>query len=386
MSFIPYGRQLISQDDIDAVAEVLRGDFLTQGPKVGEFERGVSDAVGASHAVACNSGTSALHIACLALGLGEGDYLWTSPNSFVASANCARYCGASVDFVDIDLHTGNMDVNRLQEKLIHARQHGKLPKVVVPVHFAGQPCEMAEIGRLAQEYGFYVIEDASHALGAQYHGAPVGSSQYSDITVFSFHPVKIITSGEGGMAVTNNPVFAEKMRLFVSHGITKDPEHLSQNDGPWYYEQQELGFNYRMTDIHAALGVSQLTRLGEWVARRNQLAEHYHDLLQSLPVTPLEVISQVISSYHLYVIRLDLNEIKIGRRQLVERLRGQGIGVQIHYIPIHTQPYYSKLGFSKGDFPVAEQYYQEALSLPLFPAMSEEDLDRVAVALKSSIN
>lgn len=379
---IPYGRQEITQADIDAVVGVLQSDFLTQGPMVPRFEQCVAQHVGASHALAVNSATSALHIACLALGLGPGDRLWTSPVTFVASANCGLYCGAEVDFVDIDPHTYNLCPQALERKLEQAECEGRLPKVVVPVHLCGQPCDMRAIHALAQRYGFKVIEDASHAIGGKYQGEFIGNCRYSDITVFSFHPVKIITTAEGGMALTNNAELANKMALLRSHGITRDPALMTHEaDGPWYYQQIDLGFNYRMTELQAALGVSQMERLDHYVARRHQLAERYNGLLAGLPVTMPWQHSDSYSGLHLYVIRLQLDKLQKSHRQVFESLREQGIGVNLHYIPVHTQPYYQRMGFKQGDYPQAESYYAEAISLPMFQTMTEQQQDQVVAAL-----
>jgi len=380
---IPYGRQDVNLGDIESVIEVLKSDWLTQGPTVERFERTVAEYCGAGHAVAVNSATSALHIACLAAGLGPDDILWTSPNTFVASANCGLYCGASVDFVDIDPRTYNMSVERLKEKLELAAQKGKLPKVVIPVHFAGQSCDMEAIARLADLYGFTVIEDASHAIGGRYKDAPVGSCRHSAMTVFSFHPVKIITTGEGGMVLTNSPEWHERLVRLRSHGITRDPALMKEKPhGPWYYEQIELGFNYRMTDIQAALGVSQMTRLDEFVARRHQLAKRYDEDLAELPLTLPWQHPDTWSAFHLYVVRLNPGTIRKSRRQVFEDLRGRGILVNIHYIPVHTQPFYRATGFTDGDFPEAEQYYREAITLPLYAGLAEGDQDRVINALR----
>lgn len=383
---IPYGRQDISQDDIDAVVTVLQSDFLTQGPKVPLFEQSVAQHVGAKHAVAVNSATSALHIASLALDLGPGDWLWTTPITFVASANCGLYCGAQVDFVDIDPHTYNLCPIALEAKLVTAEQAGKLPKVLVPVHLCGQPCDMAAIHALGQKYGFRIIEDASHAIGGKYKGEFIGNSRYSDITVFSFHPVKIITTAEGGMALTNSDELAQKMALLRNHGITRDTAHMTHApEGPWYYQQIDLGYNYRMTELQAALGVSQMQRLEDFVARRHLLARRYDQLLASLPVS---IPWQHLDSYsglHLYVVRLQLNKISKTHRQVFETLRDLGIGVNLHYIPVHTQPHYLRMGFKVGDYPQAEQYYAEAISLPIYQTMTFEQQDQVLNALKSSI-
>jgi UDP-4-amino-4,6-dideoxy-N-acetyl-beta-L-altrosamine transaminase len=380
---IPYGRQEITQADIDAVTDVLTSDFLTQGPQVPAFEQRVAAHVNASHALAVNSATSALHLACLALGLSSGDRLWTSPITFVASANCALYCGAQVDFVDIDHRTYNLCPRALEKKLAQAEHDGTLPKVVVAVHLCGQPCDMRAISALAKRYGFSVIEDASHAIGGQYRGEFIGNCRYSDITVFSFHPVKIITTAEGGMALTNSDALADKMSLLRSHGITRDPAQMTHEaDGPWYYQQIELGFNYRMTELQAALGISQLERLDQFVSRRHELAARYDRLLAHLPVTTPWQHPDSHSGLHLYVVRLRLDQVRSTHRQVFESLREQGIGVNLHYIPVHTQPYYQRMGFKWGDFPEAERYYQEAISLPMFPAMSEAQQDRVVSTLQ----
>jgi UDP-4-amino-4,6-dideoxy-N-acetyl-beta-L-altrosamine transaminase len=384
---IPYGRQDITQADIDAVVEVLKSDFLTQGPMVPRFEQRVAQHVGVSHALAVNSATSALHIACLALGLGPGDRLWTTPITFVASANCGLYCGAQVDFVDIDPRTYNLCPLALAHKLEQAEREGRLPKVVVPVHLCGQPCDMQAIHALARRYGFKVIEDASHAIGGKYRGEFIGNCRYSDITVFSFHPVKIITTAEGGMALTNDAELASKMALLRSHGITRDPALMTHEaDGPWYYQQVDLGFNYRMTELQAALGVSQMERLDQYVARRHQLARRYDQLLARLPVITPWQHPDSYSGLHLYVIRLQLDKIGKTHRQVFESLREQGIGVNLHYIPVHTQPYYQRMGFKVGDFPLAESYYSEAISLPMFQTMSEEQQDTVIAALREALN
>jgi len=383
---IPYGRQDITQADIDAVVAVLQSDFLTQGPVVPKFEQAVANHCGASHALAVNSATSALHIACLALGLGPGDWLWTSPVTFVASANCGLYCGAQIDFIDIDARTYNMCTQALASKLEQAEREGRLPKVVVPVHLCGQPCDMQAIHALAQRYGFKVIEDASHAIGGKYKGEPIGNCRYSDVTVFSFHPVKIITTAEGGMALTNSAELANKMALFRSHGITRDPGQMThESDGPWYYQQIELGYNYRMTELQAALGVSQMQRLGTYVARRHELAQRYDQLLRDLPVTTPWQHPDSYSGLHLYVIRLQLNKIGKTHREVFEGLGAQGIGVNLHYIPVHTQPYYQRMGFKQGDFAQAERYYAEVISLPMFQTMTEAQQDAVFDALQLAI-
>jgi UDP-4-amino-4,6-dideoxy-N-acetyl-beta-L-altrosamine transaminase len=384
---IPYSRQDISEVDIQAVVDVLKSDFLTQGPVVPLFEKTVADYCGATHAVATNSATSSLHIACLSLGLGIGDWLWTSPLTFVASANCALYCGAKVDFVDIDPRTYNLSPIALENKLQKAEKAGCLPKIVIPVHLCGQPCDMEAISKLAKRYGFKIIEDASHAIGGMYQKQPIGSSTYSEITIFSFHPVKIITTGEGGMALTNNAELASKMRLLRSHGVTRDPDLMTHEaDGSWYYQQVELGFNYRMTELQAALGNSQMTRLDEYVDRRNYLAQKYDVFLQTLPVISPWQDKANYSARHLYVIRLKLDQIDKTHLEVFESLLEQGIGVNLHYIPVHTQPYYKKMGFKEGDFPNAESYYQEAISLPLFPKLSDEEQGKVITALKLVLN
>ena len=380
-AFIPYGRQTISEADISAVESALRSPFLTQGPAVPAFEQAVAAKVGASHGVAVNSATSALHIACLALGLGPGDRLWTSPITFVASANCGRYCGAEVDFVDIDPATGLMSVAALEHKLHQAKREGTLPKVVVPVHLTGSSCDMAAIGKLAERYGFAVLEDASHAIGGRFQGEPVGNCCRSAITVFSFHPVKIITTGEGGLATTNDQRLAQLMAELRSHGIVRDAERFEQPAvGPWVYEQQQLGFNYRITDIQAALGMSQLKRLDQIVAERNRQFKRYQDLIADLPVQLLNVPDGVLSSVHLAVIRLQ-QATSLQHRQVFEGLRAAGIGVQLHYSPVHLQPYYRELGFVEGQFPEAEAYGTNAISLPLFPGLSDVDQHRVVAEL-----
>ena len=379
---IPYGRQDIVQSDIDAVVAVLKSDFLTQGPQVPRFEQTLAQHVGARQALAVNSATSALHIACLALGLGPGDWLWTTPITFVASANCGLYCGADVDFVDIDPRTYNMCPKALEEKLIAAEVAGKLPKVVVPVHLCGQSCDMAAIYELGQKYRFRIIEDASHAVGGMYNGEFIGSGRYSDITVFSFHPVKIITTAEGGMVLTNSDELFRKMALLRSHGITRDSAQMTHApDGAWYYQQIDLGYNYRMTELQAALGLSQLQRLDAYVARRHELARRYDQLLIDLPLTTPWQHPGTYSGLHLYVIRLQLDKFNKTHRQVFDDLRAQGIGVNLHYIPIHTQPYYLRMGFKVGDFPQAEQYYGEAISLPMFQSLTDSQQDQVVAAL-----
>jgi UDP-4-amino-4,6-dideoxy-N-acetyl-beta-L-altrosamine transaminase len=383
---IPYGRQDISEEDLQAVQDVLRSDYLTQGPVVPTFEKAIAAYVGAEHGVAVNSATSALHIACLALGLGPQDWLWTSSISFVASANCALYCGANVDFVDIDSRTYNLCTEALEQKLIVAEKQGRLPKIVVPVHLCGQPCDMARIHALAVRYGFKIIEDASHAIGGKYKDEPIGSGRYSDITVFSFHPVKIITTAEGGLAVTNSAELAEKMTLFRSHGITRDEALMThETDGPWYYQQVALGFNYRMTELQAALGLSQFKRLDAFVARRHFFAKRYDQLLSLLPI---EIPWQHPDSYsglHLYVVRVKSTKGKQVRRAVFEALRAKDIGVNVHYIPIHTQPYYQSLGVEYSNLDESERYYQEAITLPLFPAMTEVEQDYVVASLSEAL-
>jgi UDP-4-amino-4,6-dideoxy-N-acetyl-beta-L-altrosamine transaminase len=382
---LPYGRQHVSEEDIAAVVNVLRSEWLTQGPVVPAFECAVADYCDAKHAVAVSSATSALHIACLALDIGTGDLVWTTPNTFVASANCARYCGADVDFVDIDPTTYNLSIDALTEKLTHAKIKGRLPKLLIAVHFAGRSCDMAAISRLSLQYGFKIIEDASHAIGGYYQGRPIGHCQYSDISVFSFHPVKIITTAEGGIATTNNTELANRMRLLRSHGITREKsEFVNADQGAWHYEQHLLGFNYRMTDLQAALGLSQMQRLDTFVKRRNQLAQMYSEHLRNLPlILPAESSPDTISSFHLYVILIDKERTNLSRRELFENLREQNIGVNVHYAPVHLQPYYRELGFKPHDFPIAESYARKNLSLPLFPSMSDADLMSVITCLRS---
>jgi UDP-4-amino-4,6-dideoxy-N-acetyl-beta-L-altrosamine transaminase len=378
-AMIPYGRQNISQADIDAVMKVLHSDFLTQGPMVPCFEEALSQYCGAQHAVAVNSATSALHIACVALDLGLGDWLWTSPNTFVASANCALYCGAKVDFVDIDPRTYNMSVGSLKEKLKQSEKLGLLPKIVMPIHFAGQPCDMLEIQALSQQYGFKIIEDASHAVGASYNNIKVGSCTHSDITVFSFHPVKIITTAEGGMAMTNDTELANRMRRLRTHGITSDKELMHPRAGNeiWNYQQIELGFNYRMTDIQAALGFSQMQRLDEFVSRRREIAERYDEELRSLPITTPYQATGTNSSYHLYPIRVNEAESEKTQRQVYDALWQNGVAANLHYIPVHRQPYYGKLGFKAGDLPEAEQFHREVISLPMYSALTDDAQSKI---------
>jgi len=371
---IPYGRQDINQTDLDSVVNVLQSDFLTQGPQVPLFEKTVANYCGAKHAVAVNSATSALHIACLSLGLGKGDWLWTSPNSFVASANCGLYCGAKIDFVDIDPQTYNLSVEELEKKLIQAKQDDNLPKIVIPVHFSGQSCDMKKIHSLGQEYGFKIIEDASHAIGGRYLDQPIGGCQYSDITVFSFHPVKIITTAEGGLATTSDKELSERMQLFRSHGVTRDPELMAKkSEGDWYYQQIDLGFNYRMTELQAALGVSQMQRIDEFITKRHILYKRYNDLLQNTVIIKPFQSLECYSSLHLYPIQIDVKS----RKYFFNELRNNGIGVNVHYIPIHTQPYYKKLGFKEGDFPNSEAYYDKTVSLPLYPGLELEAQNKI---------
>jgi len=379
---IPYGKQEINQTDIDSIVSVLKSDFLTQGPQTPAFEKCVSDYCGASSAVAVNSATSALHIACLALGLGKGDWMWTSPNTFVASANCGLYCGANVDFVDIDPKTYNLCAEELEKKLIQARKDNNLPKLVIPVHFAGQSCNMKKISSLSKEYGFSVIEDASHAIGGRYRGKSIGCCQYSDITVFSFHPVKIITTAEGGLATTNDPSLAVKMKSLRNHGITQDVSLMvSASEGDWYYEQLALGFNYRMTELQGALGLSQMKRLDEFVARRHECQEYYDELLCDVSVVTPFQSPDSYSSLHLYPILLDQGQVNKSREQVFKELRASGIGVNVHYIPVHMQPYYKDRGFKKGDFPKSENYYKSVISIPLFQSLTKQMQDEVVETL-----
>lgn len=383
---IPYGRQSISEEDIQAVVDVLKSDFLTQGPVVPAFEHTVATRCGSKYAVATNSATSALHISCLALGVGPGDIVWTSPITFVASANCALYCGAKVDFVDIDPRTYSLSLESLTAKLEKAELEGKLPKVVIPVHLGGQSCEMAGIHALGQRYGFKIIEDASHAIGGKYKGKPIGNCRYSDITVFSFHPVKIITTGEGGMALTNDPKIANKLARLRSHGITRAPKEMTNvPEGPWYYQQLDLGFNYRMTDFQAALGLSQLQRLEEFVQKRQIIAQRYNQLLADLWVTTPWQHPDSYSAMHLYIVRLQRDKIKISQKDIFERLRGYGILVNLHYIPVYRHPFYKAMGFKQKDYPEAESYYAEAITLPIYPALSEVQQTEVVDHMRTPI-
>ena len=377
---IYYGKQSINEDDIREVVEVLRSDFLTQGPMIERFEKRVAEYCGAKYAVAVSNGTAALHIACMAAGLGEGDMLWTSPITFVASANCARYCGADVDFVDIDADTYNMSVKTLEEKLCSAKRK---PKLVVPVHLAGQSCDMKRIHELAQEHGFMVMEDACHAMGADYLGKKVGCCEFSDMVVFSFHPVKIVTTGEGGMILTNNEELYQKLLLFRSHGITRDENLMTHEvDGPWYYQQLELGFNYRMTDLQAALGYSQMKRVDEFVARRRELAARYERLLANLPVRTPQVLEGAVPSWHIYVVRVDFSQLRISKQEIFDRMKANGIVLNLHYIPVHMQPYYQKFCFADGDFPSSESYYREALTLPLYYDLTDDSQGRIVESLR----
>jgi len=387
MSLIPYSRQDISEADILAVVDVLRSDYLTQGPIVPAFEKAVAGYCDTKHAVAVNSATSALHISCLALGVGPGDLVWTSPITYVASANCALYCGAQIDFVDIDSRTYNLSVERLAEKLALAKKSGRLPKVVIAVHMCGQPCEMIDILALSKRYGFKIIEDASHAIGGKYLGEPIGNCRYSDITVFSFHPVKIITTGEGGMALTNNDQLVKRLRLLRSHGITSDVTemHPKAKDELWNYQQIDLGFNYRMTDIHAALGLSQMKRLEEFVTKRHIIAKKYDQMLSCFAIITPWQHPDSYSSYHLYVIRLKLDDINMTNRQVYDAMRGVGILVNLHYIPVYRQPYYEQMGFGPGYCPEAEQYYSEVISIPIYPSLTETQQNFVVAELKRVI-
>ena len=380
---IYYGKQDINEADMQAVEAVLRSDFLTQGPAIERFEQRVAQYCGVKYAVAVCNATSALHIACLAAGLGKGDLLWTSPITFVASANCARYCGADVDFVDIDENTYNMSVPALEQKLQEAKRQGRLPKIVVPVHMAGQSCDMRAIKKLSEEYGFTLLEDASHCIGADYADTKVGSCAYSDMAVLSFHPVKIITTGEGGMVLTNDAALYERLCLYRSHGITRDPKRMTkESDGDWYYQQVALGFNYRMTDIQAALGASQMDRLDAFVARRRALAARYDELLRDLPLRTPFVLEEAQPSWHLYIVRIDFDRVRKAKQQIFAEMREKGIALNLHYIPVHTQPYYEALGFHAEDCPAAVEYYREALTLPLYPSMTDAEQEMAARALR----
>jgi UDP-4-amino-4,6-dideoxy-N-acetyl-beta-L-altrosamine transaminase len=383
---IPYSRQDVSEEDIQAVCKVLRSDFLTQGPTIDAFERAFADRHRVAHAVAVNSATAGLQIACLALDVGPGSRVWTSPNSFIASANCALYCGATIDFVDIDPRTRNMSVQALEDKLIRARQAGALPQVVIPVDFAGLPCDLREIRDLADRYGFKILEDASHATGASYLDSPTGS-EYADLCVFSFHAVKIVTTAEGGIVVSRDMHLAERLRALRSHGMTRNPLEMKHAcEGAWYYEQQSLGFNFRMTEVQAALGLSQLVRLDDMRSRREMLAGRYDGLLAGLPVVRPPRLADRKSSWHLYVVEVDETRTSQTRARVFEHMRRAGIGVNVHYIPIHTQPFYEQLGFRRGDFPASEHYYSRAISIPLFPALTEEQQDRVATVLAEALS
>lgn len=376
---ISYGKQNISQKDIDNVIEVLKSDFLTQGPTIENFERYVANYCGAKYAVAVTNATSALHIACLATGLTKGDIFWTSPNTFVASANCGLYCGADIDFVDIDDNTYNMSIAELEQKLKETKIK---PKVVIPVHFAGQSCDMLRLKELAEKYGFMIIEDASHATGADYLKTKIGSCQYSDMTVFSFHPVKIVTTGEGGMVLTNSKELYNKLILFRSHGITRNKDFMKrESDGSWYYEQVGLGFNYRMTDMQAALGISQMARIDEFVAKRRYLANRYNELLKNMSLKLPYQSQNTNSSWHIYVVRADFSKLKITKKELFAKMREKGINLNLHYIPVHTQPYYIELGFKKGDFPISEKYYEEVFTLPLFYDLTDKQQEYVVKCL-----
>lgn len=384
---IPYGKHHITDDDIDEVVKVLKSDFITQGPKIPEFEEMIKKYTGAKYAIAVNSATSALHIACKALALGKGDILWTSPITFVASANCALYCNAQIDFVDINPETYNLCPIALEKKLVQAKKDNKLPKIVIPVHLAGQSCDMNRIYELSQEYSFKIIEDASHAIGGKYKNEPIGQSRYSDITIFSFHPVKIITSAEGGMAITNNFELAEKMELLRTHGITRNNSLMKRiPDGPWYYEQIDLGFNYRMSDIHAALGISQMKRIDEYIEKRHNIVEKYNTSFQGLPIkTPFQT-QDTFSSFHLYIIRIEnILENTSKLKKFHMHLINKKIGVNLHYIPLHIQPYYREMGFKMGDFPQAEKYYREAVSLPIYPNLTEENQNIVIEEVKHAL-
>jgi UDP-4-amino-4,6-dideoxy-N-acetyl-beta-L-altrosamine transaminase len=383
---IPYGRQSINNHDVDAVTKVLNGELLTQGPKVEEFESALCSFSGASFAISVNSATSALHLACLALDVQEGDIVWTSAITFVASANCARYCGADVDFVDIDPRTYNMSTSALETKLEIAKKAGLLPKVVIPVHLTGQPCDMEAIHKLSKIYGFSIIEDASHAIGAEYQSFNVGSGKFSDITVFSFHPVKIITTGEGGAAVTNSPELSARMRQLRSHGITRDPSMFRVDTQPsFYYEQQELGFNYRITDFQAALGLSQLERIDSFLSKRKEIAKKYNEKLENQSLILPYQIDQAHSSWHLYVIRVSDSNNPSFRNEVFEKLRGLGIGVNLHYIPVYRHPYYAEMGFDPKDYPEAESYYSQAISIPMHYELTDVEIDFVVQSIETLV-
>jgi len=389
MHFVPYGRQSIDEKDVASVSSVLRSDWLTQGPKIEEFESAIAVYCGAKYAVAVSSGTAALHIACLAAGLEKDDTLWTSPNTFVASANCALYCSAEPDFVDINPVSYNMDVDNLEAKLIESAKTDSLPKIVIPVHFAGQSCEMEQIYELSKKYNFKIIEDASHALGGSYKNKEIGSCEFSDMTVFSFHPVKIVTTGEGGMVLTNKDDLYQKLIRLRTHGITRDNQFIEgESDGPWYYQQIDLGMNYRITDIQASLGISQLERIDDFVSKRYELTQQYNKSLSGLPlILPYQhQHSDNYSAYHLYVVRLKLDKIKKTRKEVFVELREKGIGVNVHYIPVHTQPYYRRLGFLCGQFPETEKYYEEAITLPLYPSMTEKEQGYVVSTLREVLS
>ncbi|MAF76566.1 MAG: UDP-4-amino-4,6-dideoxy-N-acetyl-beta-L-altrosamine transaminase [Halobacteriovoraceae bacterium] len=387
MDFIPYGRQHITNEDIQNVVRVLKSDFITQGPEVKAFEEAIAKKVGAKYSLAVNSATSALHIAIKAMGVGSGDYVWTSPITFVASSNCALYEGAKVDFVDIDPVTYNFSYDAFCRKLEEAKKEGKVPKVIIPVHFSGQSCEMEKISALCREYGVKIIEDASHAIGAKYKDSYVGNCKYSDVTVFSFHPVKIVTTGEGGVALTNSPDIFTKMELYRSHGVTRDLNLINnKNEGAWYYEQVGLGYNYRITDIQAALGLSQLNRLDEYILKRHEISLRYKELLEGFPLILPSEIEDSYSAYHLYVVQIDKSRSSVRRREVFDFMRSKNIGVNVHYIPVHTQPYYQSIGFEKGMFPISENFYDSALSLPMFPTLTEDEQIYVCETLKEALN
>jgi UDP-4-amino-4,6-dideoxy-N-acetyl-beta-L-altrosamine transaminase len=382
---IPYSRQDVSEEDIKAVCDVLRSDFLTQGPILGSFEQAFAAKHQVAHAVAVTNATAGLQIACLALGVAAGDRVWTSPNSFIASANCALYCGAAIDFVDIDPRTRNMSVPALKDKLASAQRASALPQVVIPVDFAGLPCDLREMRELADRYGFKILEDASHATGASYLGRPTGSA-FADATVFSFHAVKIVTTAEGGIVTTPDKQLADRMRALRSHGMTRNPLEMERAcEGAWYYEQQSLGFNFRMTEVQAALGLSQLGRLDGMRLRREALAARYDLLVAGLAVLRPPRLPDRQSAWHLYVVEIDETRTPKTRAEVFEHLRNSGIGANVHYIPIHTQPYYARLGFRRGDFPASEHYYSRAISIPLYPALTENQQDRIVDALSGAL-